>query len=258
MEFNINTSFNSYLIGLLQTDGNYYETSRNRGRITLELSKRDEDIINKINVILSGNSTITTRKRDTNFKNDYESVSLNIFNHDLRMEIKKYLPVGKKSDIIEIPDNVIKKDYWRGIIDGDGSLGITKNGLPFISLVTKSNSLVNSYLEYIKEILNIEKVANRNKRDNAYNVMITNENAQKLIEELYYDNCLSIDRKLNKSKEVLSWKRPENVKIVTWCRKKWTQYEDDFIFTNTLEDSIKCLDRNEKSIKLRLYRLKNK
>jgi hypothetical protein len=49
MEFNEKTPFNSYLIGLLQTDGNVYETTRNRGRITLELSEKDCDIIEKIN-----------------------------------------------------------------------------------------------------------------------------------------------------------------------------------------------------------------
>lgn len=40
--------------------------------------------------------------------------------------------------------------------------------------------------------------------------------------------------------------------------KKWDDYQDNYILTHTLEESIKELDRTEKSIKMRLIRLKNK
>jgi hypothetical protein len=246
--------FNSYLIGLLQSDGNNYETTRNRGKIVLELSDRDNDIIHKINQEMS-NTKISKRIRNTNFKENYKSISLSIFDIKLRNDLKKYIPIGNKSKIIYKPDNVIEKDYWRGIIDGDGSLGITKNNIPFISLVTKSNLLANSYIEYIKNIVGVEKSTTPNKRDNIYNIMLTNENAQILIKELYYDNCFGIDRKINKAIEILLWKRPNERIKVTWKKTKWTKYEDDFIITHTLEESMKDLNRTEKSIKIRLYRL---
>ncbi len=256
MEFNLNTPFNSYLIGILQTDGSHYETTRNRGKITLEVSKRDADIITKINNNLIQHSSISTRIRDTNFKKDYESITLGIFDLEFRTETKKYLPVGKKSDIITMPNNVIKSDYWRGIVDGDGSLGITKNNLPFISFATASEILANQFLAYIKEIVGVEKTAVRNKRDNIYNIMLTNENAQILVEELYYENCFGIDRKINKSKEVLGWIRPENIKKREYVKKNWTKDEDEFIILNPLEVSMEQLDRTQKSVEMRLYRLK--
>jgi phage-related protein len=39
-------------------------------------------------------------------------------------------------------------------------------------------------------------------------------------------------------------------------RKKWTKDEDDYIMTHNIVESMKYLDRTEKSINIRLYRLK--
>ncbi len=38
--------------------------------------------------------------------------------------------------------------------------------------------------------------------------MITKEDAQLFVKEVYYEGCLGLKRKKNKAKEVLSWIRP--------------------------------------------------
>lgn len=117
--------------------------------------------------------------------------------------------------------NKLESDYWRGIIDGDGSLGFTKNGIPYISLVTCSEILSNQYIIFLEQIIGYKKITTKNKRDSAYNIMVTNENAQKVIKRLYYKDCLSINRKYNMAIDIINWIRP-----------------------------------TEKSIRIRLYRLK--
>lgn len=42
-------SIESYIYGLLVTDGNLSLSTRNRGRVILEISEKDEDIITYIN-----------------------------------------------------------------------------------------------------------------------------------------------------------------------------------------------------------------
>lgn len=206
--------FMSYLYGLLQTDGNLYETSRNRGRISLELKKEDEVLLEEINNQLKINSYITERTKNTNFSKNYTSVCLKIYDLDFRKNIKSFgFPVGKKSEIIEPPKTkFVEPDYIRGLIDGDGSLGLTGNGFPFLSFTIKSEKLKEYYLDYIFRKTGKRKNINRNKRDNIYNICVYKEDAQVIIKEIYYENCLCLNRKMKKMKEVLSWKRPKSMK----------------------------------------------
>lgn len=258
MELNLQNPEHAYIIGLLQTDGSHYETTRNRGRISLELQASDIDILHKLKNIFTCESYITTRKRDTNFKSDYESCSLSIYDLDTRNSLKEYIPVGKKSNIILMPENIIEIDYWRGVFDGDGSLGLTKDKIPFVSLVTKSECLANNFKTFVHKILNIEMCTSRNSRDGVYNLMLTKENAQLLCSILYYEDCLCLKRKKDKSVEVMGWIRPENMKRKTWSVKKWSIEEDEFILSHDIYESMEVLKRTKKSIETRLYRLKTK
>ena len=58
----------SYIFGILVTDGSLYLTTRNRGRIILEISGKDEDIVDKLVEIVPF-SKKRIRIRETNFSN---------------------------------------------------------------------------------------------------------------------------------------------------------------------------------------------
>jgi len=205
----------SYLYGFLQADGNLYEQSRNRGKVSIEILKKDEDILLLFNDYLTETNTyISYRNRQTNFGYG-EFVKLGIYDINFRNKIKSFgFPVGKKDEIIEPPicESYYKIDYIRGLIDGDGSLGLTGNGFPFLSLITKSDKIKDFYIDFIFEVTGKRKVLNRNKRGNAYNIGVYKEDAQKIVEIMYYDECICLKRKMNKSKEVLSWVRPPNMR----------------------------------------------
>lgn len=246
----------AYIIGLLQTDGSYYCQSRNRGRICIELKIEDIDILYKIKKILNCNSDVKKRIRDTNFCKNYTSCSFSIFSINIRKELSKYIPVGKKSEIICMPHEISEIDYWRGIIDGDGSLGLTKNNIPFISLTTKSENLANSYRDFVEKHTNYRIKSERNDRDKIYNLMLTKEKAQIITNLLYYDECLCLNRKFKSSIDVKKWIRPKTMRIKIWNVQKWTQKEDEFILNHELLESMKYLNRTKKSVQTRLYRLK--
>lgn len=248
----------SYMIGLLQTDGHHYSGIGKKGKIGLEISYRDKDIIDKISGLLECNYSIYSRERITNFSNNIKKkyISINICDFSFRSWIKKYVPIGKKSKVIKPPNDFFSTyDYWRGIIDGDGSVGVTVNNFPFIGLVTDSHDLAISYADFIKKITGQDKVINRNKRDNIYNITVFREDAQLLISKLYYKNCICIDRKKTKALEALKWKRPKSLKKRP-PSKKWNKKQDNFILNHTLKECIKFLERSKMSINMRLWRLK--
>ena len=83
-------------------------------------------------------------------------------------------------------------------MDGDGSLGMTGQGLPFISLVTKSEYLKEGYLDFLESHLGIKKNVSRNKRDGVYNIMSNSKPALVISNYLYSNNPkLYLDRKYN-------------------------------------------------------------
>ena len=250
--------FYAYLFGLIQTDGHLYQNSRNRGRLSIELGKRDEELLRKLQKRLPFNSTISERTRKTNFSDKYVSVIWNVFDKRFRdFLMERGLPCGRKSNIISIPVGKYSKiDYFRGLIDGDGSLGLTANGFPFLSFITASSEIANEYLSFLKSITDKVKTTTQNKRDNVFNIAVYKEDAQKVVQTLYYKNCLALPRKLKKSNEVLNWQRPATMKKVE-NRKRWTELEDKFILSNSIKDAMIQLERSQSSVEMRLWRLKS-
>lgn len=204
----------SYIYGLLLADGNIYlshaadRKQDNRGRVSLELNSKDKDIIVKLFNLIP-NSHIRERTRDTNFKKNYTTCSF----VNSQKEFRDWLfscgfPTEDKTFNATPPiTEYSEKDFWRGFIDGDGSIGITSKNIPFVSLVTDSEYIKDAYLDYLFRNYGLKKKSNRNKRDNVFNITILNESAVQFAKDLYLDSDLYLDRKYNKAIELQSWIR---------------------------------------------------
>ncbi len=255
---NLKIPEHSYFFGFVQTDGSLAASSRNRGKLQIEIGKMDLHILKSFKKLFPMiYSSIKKRVRDTNFKNNYESYTFGIFNMGFRDEINKLgIPYGKKPEIISPPkSDFCEKDYIRGLVDGDGSVGITKQGLPFISFTVKSEKLKNFFLKVVENIVGERKRLSRNKRDSIYNIMVNREKAQKFIRYLYYPDCLTLKRKLKAAKIALKWKRPKNMKRI--FQKFWERWEDEYILAHTTKESCNYLKRTKNSVGMRLWRLRN-
>ena len=247
----------AYLLGLIHTDGTLYEQSRQRGRVSIELKAEDSDILLKIEKILPVTCSVHHRKRDTNFKENYESVVIYIFDLEFRNELKSYgLSAGRKSETVAPPQTIFSEvDYYRGIVDGDGSLGATENKKPFLSFVTSSEEMAQRYLDYVKRVTGRIKYTSRNKRDGVFNIALFSEDAQVFARHLYYPGCFSINRKARIAEQIQGWSRSAGVMRV--ISKRWQLEEDTIILQNTPEAAAEILERTVRSVKMRLWRLKN-
>lgn len=255
---NLRIPEHSYFFGFVQTDGSLTKSSRNRGKLQIELGKEDSHLLKSFQKLFPFvYSSISRRVRDTNFKNNHGSCTLAIFNMKFRDELNKLgIPYGKKSEIISPPkSNFCERDYIRGLIDGDGSIGMRIRKYPFISFTVKSERLKDYFIGIIERITKERKKLNRNNRDNIYNIMLNREKAQKFATYLYYPGCLALDRKLRRIKKILKWERPKTLKRI--FRNEWHNQEEKYILSHTIEESCKCLKRSERSVKMRLWRLRN-
>ena len=214
----------SYLFGLFGTDGTVYRNKTNEHIYRIGLELIDKDIIDKISSQLD-NCSQSDRIRDTNFKRQYHSYTLYCNDKDFInwCEFNGF-PLFDKTTIIAPPKNSYSEsDFWRGVIDGDGSIGRkTATNEPFISLVTKSEPLKNAFENYIKKITNFKPNNNRNKRDGVFNITIHGEKAVKLMNTLYQDSNIYIDRKYQKYLENCNWQKPNTT---NQYHRKWSEQE---------------------------------
>jgi len=159
---NLKIPEHSYFFGFAQTDGNLNKPFkvRNKGRLRIELSKEDLHILKSFKkLFFMVYSSITERVRDTNFKENHKSCTFNIYNMKFREELYKLgVPYGRKIESTSLPKgNFCERDYVRGLIDGDGSVGVTEKGLPFIGFTVKNEKLKEYLLNVIEKITGEKK-----------------------------------------------------------------------------------------------------
>jgi hypothetical protein len=254
--FDLEDSNQAYLFGFLQADGHLYQNTRNRGKVAIEISAKDIDLLHEFSRLIPFYSSVRTRTRCTNFSGEQMSACWTVYDRRFRQSLLNLgFPAGKKSYIATVPNaKVSKVDYFRGLIDADGSLGMTANGFPFLALVTASEFLANAFAGFIFEVTGKSKRVARNARDKIYNITVFKEDAQSLAAKLYYDGCLALARKVLKAKDVMRWQRPMNMRRVLQ-KKTWLLSEDQFVMSHDLKESVAALSRTERSIRMRLWRL---
>lgn len=246
-----------YFCGLILADGHMRKHTRNRGDVQIELRESDNNILYDIQNRLNIKSNIYSRKRRSNFSNCFKTNVLTICNHDFCEFLNENgIPYGKKDNTTMPNQFANSPDFWRGFVDGDGSLGKTKNNRCFLSLVIKNEDIKYNFTNLINKITGRVKKVRRNKRDDIYNISLFCELAQDMVKFLNYESCsLSLNRKKDLAAEVLSWKRP--LRMRKKILRKWTQEEDNFISNHNLEESIRILGRSGNSIKMRKWRILN-
>jgi hypothetical protein len=251
----------SYFFGFAQTDGSLSSPKKfpNKGKFQIEINGKDLHILKSFKKLFPlVYSSIKKRVRNTNFKNNHTSYVLVISDKSFRDEINTLgIPYGRKSEIISSPKtNFRERDYIRGLIDGDGSLGMTARNVPFVSFTVKSEKLKDYLVDFVEKLTSERKKLARNKRDSIYNIMINREKAQKIIKYLYYPECLCLKRKLKSAKIALNWKRPKGlVRILN--KKFWDKTQDEYVLNHRVDESCNYLKRTRRSIGMRLWRLRN-
>lgn len=206
----------SYIYGLFLTDGYLHkaiQSTKTYYSLELELQARDKDIVEQLYTLLH-EGHLAFRTRDTNFKKNVSNVIFRYSRQDLPIWLLQHGFPETNKTFAACPPNWDYDEgaFWRGIIDGDGSLGIrkcqTKIGTePYISLTTQSEFLKLAYHEYILKITGFNEQNKRNKRDNIYNIVLTKAHCWNLCETLYKNDTIHLKRKYEKYLEIMNWRK---------------------------------------------------
>ncbi|MFI8363127.1 LAGLIDADG family homing endonuclease [Streptomyces sp. NPDC085612] len=248
----------AYMFGFLQADGHLSEQSRQRGRLTVELNVRDVALLHEFRRLTPYNSSVVERTRSTNFSSSSRTAVWAVSAHEARTVINELgVPYGRKSRIIAPPRTEFsRRDYVRGLIDADGSVGYTGKGHPFVSLTTASTAIGAYLCDFARKVTGAERTIKRNARDGVYNILYTNETAVQLASHLYYDGCLALERKMFSAASLSTWVRPADMPRAA-PRRRWTTAEDLRLLE--LGDPVAAaapLGRTESACRQRLTRLR--
>ncbi|WP_329099743.1 LAGLIDADG family homing endonuclease [Streptomyces sp. NBC_01439] len=248
----------AYMFGFLQADGHLSQQSRQRGRLTVELNVRDIDLLHEFQRLTPYNSSVTERTRATNFASASHTAVWACSALEARTIINELgIPYGRKSKTIAPPRvDFSRRDYIRGVIDADGSVGYTGKGFPFVSLTTASTAIGAYLCHYAKKITGAERTIKRNARDGVYNILYTNEAAVELASHLYYDGCLALERKKAAAGSLGAWTRPADMPRMT-PRRRWAVAEDLKLLDIGDAAAVAVeLGRSESACRQRLTRLR--
>lgn len=208
----INTEDKAYWLGFITADGCIYKRKNgNSYTLYISLSSKDEKHLIKFKNDIESEHLIYKRKMTTLKGTDIESVRIAISNQDICNDLIKLGITERKSLTCRspvVPDEVpleLERHFWRGVIDGDGTIGWYKRhnsrkGKYSLSLVG-SYGIVDGFRDYCYKF--VDSAAKVLKRENIYVFTQTESNAIKMCSILYDDSCIRLERKFDIYKNYL-------------------------------------------------------
>lgn len=193
--------FSSYWLGFLMADGSITKSQKTK-YLKLGLKISDIKHVEKFKKFLNASCLVRTYDNSRNSfnkkKNKIAQISLTASNH-LVETLANYGVVQNKTKNATASDNLASnKDFWRGIIDGDGWITITtQRKLPCIG-VCGSYNICQQFADYARIVdwTCEAQVTQNTKSKICYQFQTTGNHAQLLIENLYKNCTVALDRKL--------------------------------------------------------------
>lgn len=190
----IDTAEKAYWIGFITADG-YVNEDRNFMRIKLQ--EKDKNHLYKFMKFINGDESMIKYEfhNTTGNRQWYIEVNGKTF-------IKSLVDLGirqgkstKEKWCDKIPEEYIK-DYIRGVIDGDGHIELARID------ICNSYEVLKNIQDHLIDKCNIHKgkVCNHSGTNRIYII----KNRKQVLEYLYYDDCISLDRKYEIAKFVVN------------------------------------------------------
>jgi len=193
--FDAITPESAYWIGFLMADGNVWGT-----HIQLALAHKDETHVRRFRDFLKSDHAVCRTENAYRFC---------VSSRRLADALAQWGVVPRKSHIAATVDAlVLNRDFWRGVVDGDGSvryMTVHGNRYPELRLVG-SFPLMSQFLSFVQT--HAPGQSNVLKSGSIFLVALVGRRATKMIKVLYADcSGLALQRKLDTANSILESKR---------------------------------------------------
>jgi hypothetical protein len=187
------TSESAYILGFLYSDGNL---TKNRNSFQITQHKNEEYLLKVISSYIREEYQVI----------DLKGTNLNriVFNNQILYNdlLSWGLYPNKSSSIVVHEDLKLNKDFWRGMIDGDGCLNLNKNSIRLIMYGTEN--ICTTFKSFCEQVLGENLLSNvlEDKRNYSFKFCSFTVSGQKAIKVLdcIYENKsdLYMERKYQK------------------------------------------------------------
>ena len=190
----------AYWLGFIMADG-YTKLGKNNNpaQMTIEIGKKDIEILNAFKKSIKSNHIIRERSRKTCTGKISEICSITISSQHLTSKLISYGVIPNKTYIGFINEEIFSDNeelifhYLRGYSDGDGTINKRKGNYVF-KLVIKSKSILDTISNWIKKYCNIDPKITI--WEDAYRLSVQNKKDYFIfLEKLYKNANIYLDRK---------------------------------------------------------------
>jgi len=211
----------AYWIGFLMADG-YISSAKNCVR--LDLQQGDYKHIEKFKKFVGGNQKIyyIDRKSTPNSNKVFKHAVFCFNSSHIVNVLTKYHFDSNKTLTAKTHNIFINnRDYFRGLIDGDGCLVMYRQGkyVKFQITLTGTLEICQSFNEFVHRIINDLPNTTIKKRKNIYEIVYSGRSAIKIIDLLYNNANIFLNRKKKIADRIYKQclkqygDMPQNVKI---------------------------------------------
>ncbi len=193
-----------YWIGYLMADGNVFENGR--GRLITLLSD-DIEHIDKFRSFLKSSHPIRFRLRKLTGR---RSAVLAFSSRQIAIALARFGVVERKSLTAKVIGGLeMDRDFWRGVIDGDGSIGHTgpQKGYPHLQYpcvqLTGSRMIVEQFLAFVRSISPDCRCSPRHSRS-VFCCGVAGRHATATLRRLYGGCTVALDRKNAKAQKIIA------------------------------------------------------
>ena len=192
------TPNSAYWVGFLMADGGICNTT-----ISLSLAITDIFHILKFKAFMGAGQKVIKSKPKTFGKYiDKGQVGISVHSSTMVDDLSTFGVVPRKSKTASVKILEFNPHFWRGVIDGDGCIGMMRKEYPTLELVG-SEQLCRQFSEFVKNIFPKTK-ANVRFHKNIYKFGVVGKAALAVIDALYGDpNVTALDRKMERAQEIL-------------------------------------------------------
>jgi len=209
----------AYWIGFLFADGSVSK-DKQRNSVSVRVSERDREHLVKLRAFLRSTHTIGTAPAGN--YGGYRSRPSVRFSVTSAQLAERILSLGRYGGSINAT-LVESRDFWRGVVDGDGSLGILANGYAHFSLVG-SRRLLEAFLLFLRSNDLDAKMTIRPHKT-IFQVATAGYTAEKIVCLLYDNADVVLDRKAATATEIVAARdarlraeRSRLAQIANWYR----------------------------------------